>query len=433
MHRRFSPMGRLLLGTFVLGAIFGINTRATVAYQLAALALAVLVLALVWAPGFRPRLAVSRRLPAYAQVGERCTCTVLIKNEGARPTRGLVLLDELAPSSDIWRSGRDGMSADDRRRNWFDRKVGYPRWAGLMRRAVGARIAPVEIPIVETGGRGEARVSFTPFRRGYLRFTCSRILRPDPLGVFYAQQVFTSPGSLLVLPRRHPVAWPEVRAPHARQDLGTADSKRHGGVEEFASIREYRPGDSRRYLHWRGWARYGYPVVKEFYDQRNSRPAVMLDSGLSATAPLELFEAAVEVAASLVAAPGRGECTLVIGGENGQWLEAGRDVQAELTQLEALACVLPNEDGLAGLHAVTSAHLDILEQAIFVCTRWSEEHETFTEKLEADGVPLRVVVVHETGRRRDQRREISPPAGTLFIRADDLAADLAAVGAEPVR
>ena len=433
MRRRFSPMGRMVLGMLVLGTIFGINTRVAVAYQLAALALVVLFLAALWAPVFRPKLTVSRRLPAYAQVGEACTCSVLVDNRGQRPLRGILLLDELSPSSEVWRVGRDGVSADARRRNWFDRKVGYPRWAALLRRAEGTRIAAVEVPTVDAGERLEVRVSLTPVRRGFLRFTCSRILKPDPLGVFYGQRAITNPGKLLVLPRRHPVDWPEVSRGRAREHMGLVDANSHGGVEEFTSIREYRPGDALRHIHWRGWARYGYPVVKEFHDQRLCRPAVILDTALSASTPLELFEAAVEVAASLTAAAGRGQCALVLGGLAGQWLSAGRGEEVEAAQLEALACVLPCEGGLGGLRRVISAHRQELEEAVFVCTGWNEVQQAFVEDLEAEGVPVRVALVHESGRGPGQWIKVPPPAETLFLDAGNLTASLAAVRAASPR
>jgi len=79
---------------------------------------------------------------------------------------------------------RDFVTAARARRgaaDWFDRQVGYPRWAWLVsqkaRRGHSAAALPPLDPAVET----EVTVEITPLRRGHLRFQGVTIARPDPL------------------------------------------------------------------------------------------------------------------------------------------------------------------------------------------------------------------------------------------------------------
>ena len=153
------------------------------------------------------------------------------------------------------------------------------------------------------------RVEFRPLRRGYLRFTGVTVARADPLGLFRAVRPIARPESLLVLPRRYPV--PPIRLPGTRkfQPGGVALASSVGESEEFVSLRDYRPGDPRRRIHWKSWARVGKPVVREYQDEFFVRHALVLDT-FSRTEPGERFEAAVSVAASLACTLDTGESLL---------------------------------------------------------------------------------------------------------------------------
>src|SRR5207253_2880399 len=70
----------------------------------------------------------------------------------------------------------------EERRNWFDRQVGYPRWAWLVSQKRGAVIAPRPLPTLPAAGETEVTLEVTPLRRGHLRFQGITIARPDPPG-----------------------------------------------------------------------------------------------------------------------------------------------------------------------------------------------------------------------------------------------------------
>src|SRR6185295_2895545 len=104
---------------------------------------------------------------------------------------------------------------------------------------------------------------------------------------------------------------PPLLLPGARryQHGGVALASSVGDSEEFVALRDYRPGDPLQRVHWKSFARVGYPVVKEYQDEFFERHALIIDTfGGSATE--EAFEDAVAVAASFAAAVDTRECLL---------------------------------------------------------------------------------------------------------------------------
>jgi uncharacterized protein (DUF58 family) len=100
-----------------------------------------------------------------------------------------------------------------------------------------------------------------------------------PLGV--ATRSLTVPGSertLWVYPRLFSVEFVPV-AGEQFQQMGEAISPRTGGGEDFAGVREYRHGDSRRSIHWRASARHNELVVKEFMRTVATTITIALDLG----------------------------------------------------------------------------------------------------------------------------------------------------------
>ena len=63
------------------------------------------------------------------------------------------------------------------------------------------------------------------------------------------------------------------------------------------ALRDYRPGDPPRHIHWRSWAKMGRPIVKEFEDEFFVRHALILDTFCEAP-EADRFEESVSVAAS---------------------------------------------------------------------------------------------------------------------------------------
>jgi uncharacterized protein (DUF58 family) len=67
----------------------------------------------------------------------------------------------------------------------------------------------------------------------------------------------------------------------------------------FHALREYQPGDDRRYIHWRSSAKAGRFLVRQFLDTRRSHVAVVVDSNQTSYADPDELEVAISAGASI--------------------------------------------------------------------------------------------------------------------------------------
>ncbi|MGR8919329.1 MAG: DUF58 domain-containing protein [Gammaproteobacteria bacterium] len=296
---RFPGPGRLVLGLLVTGMLFGIDMRQTLGYQVAAFAFALLLTGRLLSLRWRPRLAVRRVLPDVVTEGVPAAYFVEITNLGPRTERDLVLKDTLeTPRISYETFQRRRRAAPGAGTNLFDRAIGFPRWVEMRRRGRGADIELTEIAALAPGATARVRIEMTPARRGWLRFERSRLLRPDPLGLFRARADFVTREGVLSLPRRYPMPRIHFESERHYQKGGVSLAMAVGDSQEFASLREYRPGDPRRHIHWRSFARTGKLIVKEYQDEYFDRHALVIDTHYDGEAD-ETFEAAISVAASV--------------------------------------------------------------------------------------------------------------------------------------
>lgn len=396
LKRRFTHAGMLMLGALVLSGVFGINTRATHAYQLLMLVVAVLLLGALSAPFFRARVKLTRRLPRFATAEQALSYTVSVKNRGKRVQRGLILREVLAADPPSIADFARWAEPAGARRNWFDRYVGYPRWVSFMRWRRGASASELMLPDLPPGDWVDVRMRLVPHRRGFIRLRAVSISKADPLGVFKALARAGRPESLLVLPRRYEVSWAELLGRAQDRIGGQSQATSTGGSEEFASIREYRPGDPMRHIHWKGWARLGEPVVREFYEECFVRQGLILDTFLPRECSKACFEEAVSVAASFAytVPTGSGTLELMFVGAEVYQVESSQGHGAADRLLEALACVeaTPN-DPFGRLQEAVLHRASELSACVCVLLAWDDARRELVTRLRHLGVPLLVLVV----------------------------------------
>jgi uncharacterized protein (DUF58 family) len=111
------------------------------------------------------------------------TYRVVVTNQTDGRQDGLVLIEELTDPRPSFEEFVTAHEPGEERRNWFDRQVGYPRWAWLVSQKRGAVIPPRPLPALPPSGEAEVSFEITPLRRGHLRFRGVTIARPDPLGL----------------------------------------------------------------------------------------------------------------------------------------------------------------------------------------------------------------------------------------------------------
>ncbi|MCX7895669.1 MAG: DUF58 domain-containing protein [Thermoanaerobaculum sp.] len=96
-----------------------------------------------------------------------------------------------------------------------------------------------------------------------------------PLGFFVKALRFSSEGDLLVYPQLVAAGVPRfVGTPQGTRELGAGKTQRGGEVE---LLREFRPGDDVRDVHWKQTARQGRVIVMERKDRERHLRFLVLD------------------------------------------------------------------------------------------------------------------------------------------------------------
>lgn len=150
---------------------------------------------------------------------------------------------------------------------WSERQIRRPLVTiidHLPSRMACEEVSPT-LPIAPAFGQAvDTRYQFRPLRRGKFRWTALTVVGTDALGLVPMARKYELPATeLTVLPR--PIAVPMELSAAAGWGAAEAEFGRSRGAGiEPRGIREYVPGDSMRYIHWRSSARLGHLVVKEF-------------------------------------------------------------------------------------------------------------------------------------------------------------------------
>jgi uncharacterized protein (DUF58 family) len=432
LEQRFAPSGRLLLAVLLSAAILGIDIGQTLAYQLAVLAFALLASGFISSWRWRPRLTVRRVLPNMVTAGLASHYWLEITNHGAAIESDLMVQDNLVQpplSLPRFTALRDLEAAG--RSNWFDRAVGFPRWVSLRRRERGAEIVMTPIPTIAPGATVRVRIELTALRRGWLRYASVRVLRPEPLGLCRARFTLALSDQLLALPRRHPLPRIRMRSERRYQPGGLSLAHAVGDSQEFAALRDYQPGDPRRHIHWRSFAKTGALIVKQYQDEFFDRHALVVDTYASGTP--RCFEAVIEVAASVVGGtrPQDSILDLVIAGSDVLELNAGRGLGDSLRALTYLAeSCATRDDDFTALAAMLRGRMARLASVILVFGHYDDARRALIDELRAHDLPvLALLVVAESATAINS--EDARAVGLHRLRIEHLGADLAAVDGAP--
>jgi len=140
--------------------------------------------------------------------------------------------------------------------------------------------------------------------RGRYDFQTLELVTRSPFGLFERRVSIPTSESLIVYPAVGTLTrrWRLVY----REATETRRGRRHdrsAQQQEYHGLRDYRPGDSPRWIHWRTTARLGQPMVKEFEQQSEQDLVVLLDPWLPRTKASaeqrEVVEKAIRFCATL--------------------------------------------------------------------------------------------------------------------------------------
>lgn len=148
--------------------------------------------------------------------------------------------------------------------------------------------------------------------RGVIRIGPATVERRDVFGLCQRVTVVSGPVSVRVYPAIHPL--PAAPPVWSLQGEGSLSRRTPSGSPTFHTLREYVPGDDIRHVHWRASAKaaasLGNLLVREQAETTSALTTVLLDTSplsyaRSPAEAFEAFEAAVELAASILVAAAR--------------------------------------------------------------------------------------------------------------------------------
>jgi len=243
-----------------------------------------------------------------------------------------------------------------------------------------------------------------------LHFDTITLARPDPFMLFRAFSTLKLPGSITILPKRYPL--PPIALPGSQQYQhgGVALAAAIGESEEFVSLRDYRPGDPMRRIHWRSWAKTGRPVVKEFQDEFFVRHALILDT-FTELDDMAVFEEVVSVAASFACTIDTQESLLdlLFIGPQAYCFTIGRGIAHADQMLELLASVkICPDKSFPSLAQLVIEHASSVSGCICIFLDWDDLRRVLVRKLTTLGVPALVLVVREPGAPPLERQADDP-------------------------
>lgn len=398
--RRFTTIGQFAQGVLLFSAVLGINTQQAVAYQIFGLTFAMFIVALARVTFLNrpalPTLSILRLLPRYATVGEEVRYRLRLSQHSSATLTGFSLIESHHDPRPDFIQFSQAREPGSERLNRYDRFIGYYRWSWLIKKNEVSQIDELQLPPLPPGKPIEVQHNFTPRFRGQLTLSGVTVARLDPLGLCRATRELPLPGSILVLPRTYQIPPLNLPGQLHHQPEHRVSAAANGDGEEIAGLRDYRPGDSLRDIHWKSFARTGMPVVKEYQAEYCERHALLLDN--FGTPEGAAFEEAVSLAASFVGNLYSGQCLLDLLFVEAQchcFTMGPGELQAEAL-MRVLALVKPCAD--AALPALTSSILSRrseLSSCICILLDWDAERQQMISELRAHGLPLLVLLVSQ--------------------------------------
>jgi hypothetical protein len=394
-QRQLTSKGFIVLFCIIFSGVLSLDTNKSSIAQIFTFLLSLLGISIISSRLFRFRYHANRMLPKFATVGIPLKYRLTIQNRTNRMQTSLKLLENFADPRPSLTEFLNNPKPDEGKQNIVDINLGYDHWLWLMRRKQGGTAKPINLPPLAPKSNTEVIGEITPLYRGVIRLVGLTVMRPDPFDLFNASVTIALPQSLIVLPKLYNL--PEIELPGFRryQSGGVALASSVGDAEEFRSLREYRPGDSLRKIHWKSWAKVGKPIVKEEEDEFFVRHALILDTFTSVKYS-EVLEEAIAIAASFACEVQTQESLLdlMFVGHEAYCFTFGRGLSHTDRMLEILASVVACPDkSFASLTPVIIERVSLLSGCICVFLAWDDERQNLVNYLKNIGIHLLVLIV----------------------------------------
>lgn len=308
---RFTRMGRWYLAFTLLLGVAAINTGNNLLFLILGLLLAGIVLSGVLSESTLRELSVERFLPAEPVAGKPVLVGLRIHNAKGKMASYAVMAHDIA-DGDHWHTNRvearkgggghqtstelrDLQASADRRSSGQNLQIlqetrsekaektkaneaqaeASPQPPSRSRRK--GEVGMVFALKIDANSQRDLAYTWVPAKRGRVQLLRVELSTRFPFGLFEKSREFDLPGEVVVLPRDIPAP---ALVPRRSQILGERPSNKAGHGSEYFALRDARPGDDSRSIHWRSTARRGRPVVVEREHERRRQIAIRLDNRL---------------------------------------------------------------------------------------------------------------------------------------------------------
>ncbi|MBT3289649.1 MAG: DUF58 domain-containing protein [Victivallales bacterium] len=296
----------------------------------------------------------------------------------------------------------------------------YPRGLELPQgRAILATVPP--------GETGVASATIQAGRRGRYHLPAMRADSAFPFQLWRWGREGEGARALTVYPAFTPLTAIDMPSGMRYQAGGIALSSQVGQSMEFLGCRQFRQGDDMRRLHWRSWARVGYPVVREFREEYLCRTALIVDTARPAPylwdellRPMDLpLESVISLAAAVAdyLADQDFVVDLFAAGPDVYRFRGGRSLGFLENILDILACVKPHyREPFAEFSDELVHEVAEISSAVFLLLKWNDRRRELVEAMSVAGVSVRVYLIVSTA----GKEPADLPDHVIVLLADDV-------------
>lgn len=233
------------------------------------------------------------------------------------------------------------------------------------------------VPPMKPGERCLLNRNIVPTIRGHYYLENIALIGGDPAGLFRRTKVFKQLCDIVIYPETIKLSWMPIRI---KKQIHTSLAGRPLGVSgigyDFFGVREHRPSDGVRFIHWKSTARYHKLMVKEFEANAVTSVCVMLDVNKDSIGNDEYnnnLEFMIKTASAIVAYLSANFCQIlfITGAERGGFQRISGETSGVKDRImTALAMLKPSE---VTLERLLNEHIDMIRpNTIFYCLTLSE-------------------------------------------------------------
>ena len=398
LFKRFTPGGLSILICLFAAAIIGLDTKQTMAYQIFTFLLAVLIIAIAFSFYFPIRFTAVRSLPRFATVGVKLSYQIVFTNKTRQKQTGLRFIEEITYNRVNLSSFKLIARSSPPKQQFRSLTYIYTRWLKAIARRQKVKVKTISLPSLKPQHQTAIKAEITPTHRGVVKLAGITLLRPDPFNLFNATKTIALPQSLLALPQRYQLPKINLAGSRMFQSGNVVAASSVGDSQEFNSLRDYRPGDPLRKIHWKSWAKTGKPVVREEQSEFLVRHALILDT-FQAQNHSEELEFAISVAASFACNLHTQESLLdlMFVAQDSYCFTSGRGLGNSEQMLEILAEVTACQDlTFASLATAVKQRISMMSSCICVLITWDDARRELIQQLQRFNIPLLTLLIAES-------------------------------------